>query len=449
MDILDLEKLIAKLLAHASPEIRIAALDLMTYSRSSIAPLSEQLLDTLRQNLPQFHAESNPKPRNEFISQMKKLCTRLRDCIYFLRKPTRLPSQPGVGKPSIPQERSINGISEDLELSQGLLEHQTLFLSWYNDFLVKELKPTSSYQRHITALKILPSLLGRDPKACPPKALIKPASNLDRGPLQKSIFTPQLLRCCFDLILDPFDDVRYGASILLELALPPPLQPSAPKNDRIPVAITSRTDGKNFDLHREDLIDTLYRAEILMRNTGRADHADGVGRLYSLLYGNFLNESESDDWHNSPKSILEHILGHLEHDIRIANNNVRKAVGEYPLHGYLIAIRYEYIFSSHYRLLTAIFRYIISRPDFFNSYTQDSGLKDPENWGQLHERIYMDSEKVWDAVKEILCIDSPEGHTPEEDEMDDLDVGAKDTLSFSWRALKESRYASSIGFSSR
>ncbi|KAI9870465.1 MAG: hypothetical protein M1830_004221, partial [Pleopsidium flavum] len=36
----------------------------------------------------------------------------------------------------------------------------------------------------------------------------------------------------------------------------------------------------------------------------------------------------------------------------------------------------------------------------------------------------------------MLCIDSPEGHTAE-DLGDDLDIGDKDTLSFSWRALKE------------
>jgi len=38
----------------------------------------------------------------------------------------------------------------------------------------------------------------------------------------------------------------------------------------------------------------------------------------------------------------------------------------------------------------------------------------------------------------VLCIDSPEGHTDEPTE--DLSVGPKDVLSYSWRALRESRY---------
>ena len=49
---------------------------------------------------------------------------------------------------------------------------------------------------------------------------------------------------------------------------------------------------------------------------------------------------------------------------------------------------------------------------------------------------------VWEAVKEVLCFDAPEGHESGEADDRDLDIGAKDTLSFSWRALKESRYTS-------
>lgn len=47
-------------------------------------------------------------------------------------------------------------------------------------------------------------------------------------------------------------------------------------------------------------------------------------------------------------------------------------------------------------------------------------------------------------MKGVLCVDSPEGHTGEDLEDDDLDVGVKDTLSFSWRALKEARCVCSL-----
>lgn len=45
-------------------------------------------------------------------------------------------------------------------------------------------------------------------------------------------------------------------------------------------------------------------------------------------------------------------------------------------------------------------------------------------------------------MKEVLCFDSPEGYEEfEEGDSLDLGNGTKDTLSFCWRALKESRSA--------
>ncbi len=42
-------------------------------------------------------------------------------------------------------------------------------------------------------------------------------------------------------------------------------------------------------------------------------------------------------------------------------------------------------------------------------------------------------------MHDILCSDAPEGHDVNEDEFNEQDMGTKDTLSFCWRALKESR----------
>jgi len=46
---------------------------------------------------------------------------------------------------------------------------------------------------------------------------------------------------------------------------------------------------------------------------------------------------------------------------------------------------------------------------------------------------------IWEAVKEVLCYDSPEGHQDGVEAADGIVIGLKDTLSFCWRALKESR----------
>jgi hypothetical protein len=56
----------------------------------------------------------------------------------------------------------------------------------------------------------------------------------------------------------------------------------------------------------------------------------------------------------------------------------------------------------------------------------------------VHNRIIAICNQIWLEVKPVLCVDSPEGHTDEA--LDDLMVGPKDVLSYSWRALRESRY---------
>lgn len=58
----------------------------------------------------------------------------------------------------------------------------------------------------------------------------------------------------------------------------------------------------------------------------------------------------------------------------------------------------------------------------------------------LNDKILKYCTQLWKAVKGVLCFDSPEGYNVEEDEDGDFDVGTKDILSFSWRALKESRF---------
>lgn len=58
---------------------------------------------------------------------------------------------------------------------------------------------------------------------------------------------------------------------------------------------------------------------------------------------------------------------------------------------------------------------------------------------QLQERIFGGAQRIWLAVKHVLCDDSPEGHLPEE--MEDIEgLDTKDLLSYSFRAVHESRY---------
>lgn len=58
----------------------------------------------------------------------------------------------------------------------------------------------------------------------------------------------------------------------------------------------------------------------------------------------------------------------------------------------------------------------------------------------LQSRAVLCCHRAWQVVRHVLCDDSPEGHLPEElEEVEGLDT--KDLLSYSFRAIHESRYA--------
>lgn len=62
-----------------------------------------------------------------------------------------------------------------------------------------------------------------------------------------------------------------------------------------------------------------------------------------------------------------------------------------------------------------------------------------KSWEDLQNRIVVSCYSIWQTVKDILCNDSPEGHIPEE--VDDVEsIDTKDVLSYSFRAIHESRY---------
>lgn len=84
-------------------------------------------------------------------------------------------------------------------------------------------------------------------------------------------------------------------------------------------------------------------------------------------------------------------------------------------------------------------RYIVATPNFYSFVSSKESSY--ENWKAIHLRIVQVCDKIWNEVKPVLCIDSPEGHTDEP--IEELGVGPKDILSYSWRALRESRCVAS------
>ena len=83
----------------------------------------------------------------------------------------------------------------------------------------------------------------------------------------------------------------------------------------------------------------LSRVEEMTYRTGRADYADAVGRTYELMYDHYLIAEDLTLRRKGIVFILEHLISALEHDIKIAQENLRLATSTAPLHGRLIALR--------------------------------------------------------------------------------------------------------------
>ena len=92
-----------------------------------------------------------------------------------------------------------------------------------------------------------------------------------------------------------------------------------------------------------------------------------------------------------------------------------------------------------------MFREIVSRSDCEVLLNACAGFKSAE-WDTVCDRFLRLCEGIWKAVKAVLCFDAPEGTNLIDEDNDDLDIGAKDTLSYCWRALKDSRFLKYIQF---
>jgi hypothetical protein len=132
------------------------------------------------------------------------------------------------------------------------------------------------------------------------------------------------MRMLFDLTIDSFDDVRAGAAVLLKDF--PRAMLFGNHN-----AAQEVVDSRNY---------ILCRAEKLMQLSGRADYADGVGRLYDIFHGCVQAKDGSITTSSYTRDIyIVQLLSLLEKDISVATKTLHSAVATAPIHGRLIALR--------------------------------------------------------------------------------------------------------------
>lgn len=335
--LIDSEALACNYLKHISASVRVSALSLLVSSSVTSKPFTQSVLETLRVCLPYFHVEVNAKARNEYIALMRKLCVRLERAIMFLLRAGHTSLEFGFEESSTSHLESVTNNTAIWKPHEQLLRSHIEFRKRYLLFLIHELRPTASYQSHITALKILlPLFEGESAR----RAALSTRNSEHLNALDEALPRNLCHRALYDLLLDPFDDVRQCAAWVLELCIQRDL---AALGSPLVGTLREKPDGvdqKGENFTNGALIDTeLYMAEKKAEQTGRADHADGVGRLYELLYSANQVIVEPIEQHHSSFAIVDRLISNTEKELIIATGNLLHAIGDASLHGHLIALR--------------------------------------------------------------------------------------------------------------
>lgn len=395
------ERIFQGVLAHPSPDVRSLALSLLITSPSTTKPFSSTTLDLLRKHLPSVFADSDAKFRVDVSGKVRDIFKRVRGAIFVLKR--------SIPRARAKAQKNHHPQADDATASQPVVYHANLvklpepqlvhcldyhekFLRWYVRFLRDELTPVASYQRHVASVKALTTILRI--VADSPTTL----ETADDQELFYDLFDVKWLRALFDLVMDPFEDVRELSAGALKGLF------SDRKYRRF--AMTGQGDENSPAV---DITGFLQRADARARQTARADHSDGVARACQLVY-RFSPEG------GGRLSFLSKLISELERKIDAAETDLGRAVLEAPLHSDFASLCFTW--------------QVVSEVQFSESELAAVQI--------LQDTLVTCCERVWSAVRDILCDDSPEGHLPQElEEIDGLDT--KDVLSYSFRAIHESR----------
>lgn len=363
---------IGRLLVRSSRAARLAGLNLLVTCHAPTRPFSQQALGWIKRGFEVCAADVDADFRGDLFSAFQKLVDRMRGITAMLaRTSTAAKGSPATGVP--PAQSPARELS-----------HHRQFLEWLPRFLARQLGPTASHQRHISGLKCL-SILARSgmDDAVASTSWSRTALQATKWPIKVPVLTSDIRELLFDLVLDPFDDVRQTAASILGLYC---------------TAL-----HEEVKLKPQDFEVPLQRAEAAMLSTGRADQADGVAHIYALV-SQSCYDAISDDLWSSRGGIVHHLVDQVQRMLEIARTSLAEAVRGYPLHGLLISLRYV---LAH------------------------SGGLDSTSRDRMIEQV----AAIWMVVKPILCNDAPEGYTPED--LEESSESTKETLSYCWRALKE------------
>ncbi|KAI4724759.1 hypothetical protein E4T49_07502 [Aureobasidium sp. EXF-10728] len=401
--------LLGNLLLRTSDTVRLAGLAMLTTSTSTTQPLSIGSISALQKGLPFLHADADAGFRSELFSLVRHLLERIKAATATLIK-----------APSKTKKNNTNDAVDSSSVSIGSSELVTAhksFIEWYISFLKAELRPTASYQRHVSALRCISIIVKSGVDAQIAGTLsAKSTGGTVVWPFTLDVIDREMTDLLIDLLLNAFDDVRSTAAEILSLVDSNPQQQDSAKETPI-------------------LVKVLAQAEKMLVLSGRADHADGVAHLYSILYSQCSAlTSDREQWWASRCAMLESLVLKVEQTVQVVVVDISRAISKHPLHGLFISLRYH----SYSQLAVPYAeadtsRYIIEKSGFYQVMSSD--LTALSRLQKLYTRLHNIFGALWNCVHDTLCNDTTEGVAAEE--IEEEDIGTKDVLSYSWRALKE------------
>jgi hypothetical protein len=305
-------KSLTRLLLHSSASFRLCGLSILISSPAKTRPFSPETLAILKENLPLLSLESDAGIRQEMLALLSHFVDRLRGSTSILKRASNNQTHGRNSERSKLLVKNLGGFPS--QQSRKELRRHEQFTIWLVGYLVAGLRPGSGHQRHVFSLRAFIILVksGLDPTLIDSK----PHTG-QTWAISVCCTDARVVRLLQDLTLDPFDDIRSLATNILEIML------------------RSHT---SMQIGFEAFVDI---ADAKMRQTGRADHADGVSRLYSVL--SRLNSDTVLGKHDQsvPQSylVVEKLTVNLEAAIRSARSNLAAAISAFPLHGILSSLR--------------------------------------------------------------------------------------------------------------
>jgi hypothetical protein len=310
---------IKKLLLHPDGNVRLAGLSILAASPSTTRPMTSGGLKYLKRSLPLLFSETDAGLRGRILSLISSIFLRLTSVSnhfqnFILRSQSTLASKNVTG--TITSKANIAS-SDIMTLKKAavIVSHHQGFLGWIIRRCVRELRPESGYQRHIFALEVLSIAFasGIDVFGAP---------SIDK--MSSKTVSKSLARLLADLVMSPYEDIRCLSATLLRSTIA--VVESSP-------AVASHA---NFEpIHKA----ALRRAEDKMLQSGRADHADGYGRLYALSANVQVTTEKGQETLHSLESRVTKLLEKIRIGLIIARESSNDAISTEPLHGRLLALR--------------------------------------------------------------------------------------------------------------